>query len=615
MKKALSLKSKVWPSEPWIEVILAMGLLLGGVAVSARMSLGFTLPKMIIFEAVFLILAIIFCVQKQPLDRLWKSWSGRWALSYFSLLAAYTVFSIAPWTSLWGGVPQLQGLLTQAIYFAALCVGLATKGSLSRVIVPMNAIIVFYGAVQMSGLDPWATAWQTETLLGRTYSTLGNPNFLGAFLVLTLPCLVESLRSHKKTLAALLMANVAVLIGTASRGALIGLIGAGIVAAMFYRKELHQSFKVHRKAWLATSILFLLIGGVALDRFQERYTTASEMGRSLGARQVIWQDTITLIAERPWGYGLEALTLVYGKVQSPELLEYEKFIVFIDRAHTVLLDIWVTAGPLTLAVWLLFMGRVLKRGLKNPSTRLRSVGLLAYLFTLMVSFETLVVGVIAWLLLGSVIHDIEPPEKASSLRISQALWSGVALMLMLTLPITVQHARADLAYTQAEKSLNEGKIEEALEGYAQAVSTYSENRTHLLKTIEVALIVLEEDLSEEERRRLTAFTEETLNKLMELTGGKDAFTHLLQGWFSYLRGQTDGVESLLDQGKALAPYHPLTYKLRAHVYELMGRPDKATEEIETLKALMPTYLEDEFSDATRIFWKENAWLEKLIMVK
>jgi hypothetical protein len=110
--------------------------------------------------------------------------------------------------------------------------------------------------------------------------------------------------------------------------------------------------------------------------------------------------------------------------------------------------------------------------------------------------------------------------------------------------------------------------------------------------------------------------EEALLQLEKLTQSHDAFTALLRGWqWALTLDSNEPVKTQIEMGIALAPMHPITYKIAGHVYFLLGDEESAEKAYAQLIALLPTYLEDETSDATRIFWKENGWLIDLIVVK
>jgi len=608
-------KSSSFPSrfDFFFDLYVKVGILLGGVIFSTHSILGFVLPKIIVFQGFLILgLALLWIARKTDLRALWRSWPGRVVLLYFGLLCAYTFFSITPLISFFGASPELQGLLTQILYFSAFVFALAYAKSLYRPLLLLNGVVVFYGLLQLLHLDPWAAAWDAEGFLGRIFSTLGNPNFLGSFIVLTLPVLFEKIKQHK-SFGLLIVANLIVLIGTASKAALIGLIVVGVLALFSYASSLRQ---IQAKIWIGSGLIFALLVAFTVYTFHERNRMDFEAFRSLGAREVIWSDTIEMIQARALGYGLETFSLVYPQFQSPEFFEYEKFTSSADRAHNLILDLWVAAGPLAPLLFFILLGFLIKIGYRSPETRGTILGLIGYVVSLLFGFETFLTGVLFWMMAGFIVSKISlPAPSRQSVIFSRVVFGLMIAFLTITLPFPIRHFLADLDYTQAEALVtgeyDENILMDAFTLQNQALLHYPYDPIYLLKATEEDLFFL----SDPRWASLSKiFMNWALPRLEVLTQGHEASTWLFQAWFSALSG-SESFQPLIDKGVSLAPNQPNTYKITGHIYELLGNTDQAALEYEKIRALLPSYLEDETSDATRIFWKENTWLNALIMVE
>ncbi|MBI2940939.1 MAG: O-antigen ligase family protein, partial [Chloroflexi bacterium] len=114
-------------------------------------------------------------------------------LTTLALLAANllaTVTSLSPLTSLWGSYNRLQGLYTLATYvalFFTVAANLRTRAQLDRLIrvaLLTSLPIAIYGIVQHFRLDP--LPWGGDVTF-RVSSTLGNPIFLAAYLIMVVP--------------------------------------------------------------------------------------------------------------------------------------------------------------------------------------------------------------------------------------------------------------------------------------------------------------------------------------------------------------------------------------------------------------------------------------------
>lgn len=117
----------------------------------------------------------------------------RWALLGLIVLGTQslaTVTSIAPHLSLWGSIHRHQGLLTTGAYFVvflALLRFLRTREQAERLVTTAllaSLPVSLYGILQHFGVDP--IPW-TANAPGRVASTMGNPIFAAAFLIMAVP--------------------------------------------------------------------------------------------------------------------------------------------------------------------------------------------------------------------------------------------------------------------------------------------------------------------------------------------------------------------------------------------------------------------------------------------
>jgi O-antigen ligase/Flp pilus assembly protein TadD len=119
-----------------------------------------------------------------------------WALLGLLVLATEllaTVTSIAPHLSLWGSAHRHQGLYTTGAYlvvFLAILRFLRTREQAARLVTTAllaSLPVSLYGIVQHAGADtvPW-----TGDFSGRVASTMGNPIFAGAYLIMVVPLAV-----------------------------------------------------------------------------------------------------------------------------------------------------------------------------------------------------------------------------------------------------------------------------------------------------------------------------------------------------------------------------------------------------------------------------------------
>lgn len=400
--------------------------------------------------------------------------------------------------------------------------------------------------------------------------------------------------------------NLIVIVTTASQGAIISLLLVGLAILIMNRVNM-KKFLQNKKNRTTILLATLVVGIFAVSSFQKRFSVTPEFGRSWKARIIIWQDTAKLIQERPQGFGLETLSLVYPKVLNPKLFEYENITTSIDRAHNVILDLWVAASPLAPLIFIFFLLALVRTAWPNRESRIMAWGLIAYFLHLLVSFETILTGFFFWTIAGMMLAQTNLAPKISQ-KISKVIFGITAAALIMLLVWNIRFFLADFEYSEGEKFLARSNTTQALIHDAKALEYWDKDRIHLLKATEVALIALEEDFTD--KKIVGNFIQSNLETLEKMTKSLDASTLLLKAWYQSQNGES--FEETLETAKALAPNQVTTYKISGHVYEQLGDKGKAQQEYQKILPLLPSYLNDPESEKTRIFWKQNIWLKKLL---
>lgn len=112
-------------------------------------------------------------------------------LIFFIISTLAAIFSVSPWISLLGFYKRYEGLTTLFIYLVLFftAINLTQKKAFQEKIIWTIIWAIFfvslYGLAQHFNLDPFK--WKAEFTLTQIFSTLGNPNFFGAYLAMTFP--------------------------------------------------------------------------------------------------------------------------------------------------------------------------------------------------------------------------------------------------------------------------------------------------------------------------------------------------------------------------------------------------------------------------------------------
>ncbi len=290
----------------------------------------------------------------------------------FALLVALAYF-ISSWlaphpgTALWGSYIRQQGFYALASYlafFLLLIFCLEDWRQVKRILIAVVAggfVVSVYGLVQQYGYDP--IGWQENAqYLGRIFSTLGQPNYLGQYLVMVLPLSVFTaaiIASGKnfffRFFALLIVAlELAALFFSLSRSAWFGL-AAGSVTALFY----FLLYKRRRKTIIAiAAVCVLLVASIVaanlrpnrrIDYGQTDLVNRLSSGlylRGMPVNQMrlyTWQAAWSELKSAPakrllLGFGPDNLLDPFVRHYRPDWGVYEKINTFPDRAHNLILD-------------------------------------------------------------------------------------------------------------------------------------------------------------------------------------------------------------------------------------------------------------------------------------
>ena len=319
----------------------------------------------------------------------------RWAVpAVAAAVAVSTALSPEPRTSWWGSFARGYGTVTQLALLAFLGLVLAhlrrpeQQRRMLFAVVLGSLPVCLYGLLQAAGRDP--IAWDRGGW--RVHSSLGNPIFLGAYLVvvvfMTLAWLAPTAgripgRPGRLAAAAgiyVLVVQLAAGLLTQSRGPLLGLAGGavllGVISVLAF-----PAATPGRRAALAVAVLLLAVGSVAMAAALARAGGDSRwMGRlgrlsdpaasSTRVRLLIWDGVArTMVghdgpeaiagpgdpyeALRPAvGYGPEMVLPATASFMPAELGELESG-RGADRAHNEVWELAVTVGSVGVAAWLL----------------------------------------------------------------------------------------------------------------------------------------------------------------------------------------------------------------------------------------------------------------------
>jgi O-antigen ligase len=370
------------------------------------------------------------------------------AAAFLASALVCTIFSVSPYTSLYGHYENLEGLVTLLTYFVLFLAArwlVRTPEQMRTMFVAIAAaagLASFYGFLQAFRVDPFD--WTNYSVIGawrRPFATFGNPNFLGAYLVLALPPIgwlaIGGSRPTKVVVGLLATAMVSLTALTLSRGAWLGMAATIGVAAFGW-----QLGKLYHSRWrLAAAVLLALAGAAAAVAASTDVRMRAARFFDSSGRLGIWSSAWTMFLDRPLaGWGPDTFPQVFGRYGGVE--HWRAFWgESPGRAHNELLHILATqgvCGEAAALAGLLALGWTIARAWQaHPEQRGLCVALAGslagYLVTEMFGFVVIACGSLAVVLtafvsrLGEklVITGLSPltqPTRSTQSSPSRPVW-------------------------------------------------------------------------------------------------------------------------------------------------------------------------------------------------
>lgn len=400
----------------------------------------FELNKIVLFKIliillfIFTALALIF--NKSDIKLLFKNFLAKRRyfiipLLFISYLALNTIFSKIFLDAFYGSYFRGQGLETNIFYllFSFLAIiNIKSEKQVFRLALAIfisSGLVSLYGLMQSVGIDfiSWA---EPPLLTKRIFSTLGQPTFLGSYLLLVMPIgLFLFLKLNRFLFKFLIILgviiNISALFLTYSRGAYIGLIAEAILGLLlFFSKYKNfgiwfQDLKAKLNLYKVILFIFLsfaliIFSGITAYRknyyFQVRVNSFLEWkSGSSGTRVNIWEASLIAIKEKPlFGYGLDSQQNVFSHYYKKDWGLTEIVNSLPDRAHNLFFDLLLTGGLTGLIFYLALLYLFYKIGEENVKSNkgkeislIILIGAAGYLISLLFIFPVTVTNIYFWL--------------------------------------------------------------------------------------------------------------------------------------------------------------------------------------------------------------------------
>ena len=394
------------------------------------------------------------------------------------LAVAYVTsfFGIDFYHSFWGIFGRGDGLLTLTAIttFFYLILLFADNVFLKRL---ARIITIVAGVVASVAILQWVTtafgdkAWFLPPVSGRIGSTFGNAAFLAGYLgmtfFVTLAILKDSSVLWRRVCKIVAVLSVFAIVLAATRGTILALASAGIVALVFAawsgNKKIKQSARYGLMAAVVfVGLFFVFRNQLAQSSFEpvRRVASISLSDGTVSSRLFVWSHITSEALQRPFsGYGAEHVAQLFDKVYDPSKIVEQWF----DRSHNSFLDYFAQYGVFGLASYLALIGAFAAYAIRlyhreeSSITNSGSIFLLLILTYSIQNFFVFDTPSSLWLLYAFFAFLIVKTSDVSTTQLSSwrlpSFVSGIVslLILFLIIPTVVRPLQANILLTKGYK--------------------------------------------------------------------------------------------------------------------------------------------------------------------
>jgi len=400
----------------------------------------------------YLALAIV-----NPVYRPKRSWL-LWAFAALVVIIGIAdIFGVYPFKSFWSNYERMEGWVTLAhllVYFVIMSSMLTTERlwrAFWHTSLAVSTLVAVYGLFQLAG---WTVINQGGVRLD---SRLGNATYLAIYMyfhvfiaaLLLVKTWVEKGVGNRAPWVVLYGGSIAlntfILFYTATRGAILGLIGGAMLSALILVVLAPRS-RIAWRAGVGVAVLIVVAGVFWLARDTafvrsieplSRLATISTSETTIISRfmnvGMAWEG----FKERPiLGWGQENYAAVFDKYYNPNMYAQEPWF---DRTHNIVMD-WLIAGGILgllayLSLYFFALLAVWRSGAFEPYERAMLTGLLAgYFFYLLFTFD----NITSYLLFVAILAYIasrayaDAPALVASRSLPRSVLPGIAVVTILS---------------------------------------------------------------------------------------------------------------------------------------------------------------------------------------
>lgn len=543
-----------------------------------------------------------------------------WSVAAFVLVMGIaTVFALSPYRSFWSNFERMEGylgLLHLFAYFILLISVFKEERDWKMFFytsLGASVLISIYAVFQLAG--------KLEIHQGGTRidATLGNATYLAAYILFHIFFLIffflrTNSRWVRAALGALLLFELFILYHTATRGAMLGLLGGvfllALILSFFARGTTRRIALGGLGVAIAIPILFLLVRNAAFVKNSEvlnRFASISSSETTTVGRLTIWSMAIEGWKERPiLGWGQDAFIYVFSKNYDPALWRQEPWF---DRAHNVFLDWLIAGGVLGLVSYLsLFAAAawMLIRSFRRNAIPVISFGVLgsllaAHFFQILFVFDNLISYLLFFAVLAYV-HAITVPSRSSRPRLvpsgvpaAGGVAAAVAVLLLVYFAnVKPMLAAGDIldALVIAQTAEPAGRVDTLIATLKKGISTNTFGTTEMREQISQLASIVARDpaIANQDKMKYLEFAISELES-QHKRFPSDVRAIAFLGTLYSTAGRPQDAIRVMEEALLISPRRQQFYFVEAEAYINMNQGDKAIEALQKAYDLAPEYPE------------------------
>ena len=556
-------------------------------------------------------------------------------ISFLAVMGLANIFGVDPSRSFWSNFERMEGYVT-LLHLGAFFVVI---GSVFKEIdwkrwwntsLVASAVMILYCLMQLSGA---ITINQGGV---RVDGTFGNASYLAVYMLIHIFITIWFLsrdwkrRGLRWTYALLLVGQLTILYHTATRGAILGLLGGLFIAALLNVRNREEA-KVRKMSLGIIAALALVVGGffvfkdsalVENSPVLSRFASISTEELQGGGRSYVWPMALEGFKERPiLGWGQENFQYVFQEHYSPEMYRLEPWF---DRAHNIFLD-WMVAGGFLgvisyLSLYLVFLYVVWRKdtGLTHFEKTTLTGALAAYFFHNFFVFDHLVSYILFFALLAYVYSrtdgEVLWSKNVSDRKLGKIITPGVVVLALIVLYfVNIVPMRTNAAIIDAMISSRSSKYEEAVNSLESAYQGSRLGKEEVVQQIisNSQSIITGETSNELKTDFLTLANGAAMKSAEEY--GDDAKLLIATGSFLGEIGREEEAIAHLQRAQELIPNKQQVYFELGATYINMDEPAKALEAFRAAYELAPEYVEAKIIYLVGAIYAEDVNLETKLL--